>query len=107
MSSKESKACINFALMMAQYCLDQQIKTFGEALESQYVDAHDECQRYGANHSVFDRLAPTFTIDDLRALKRGFCSDVSLRKIISRWMRDGWIGKIDQRHWGKVKVVTS
>jgi hypothetical protein len=106
-STKESKSCLDFALMMAQYCLDQQIKTFGEALESQYVDAHDECQRYGANHSVFDRLAPTFTIDDLRALKRGFCSDVSLRKIISRWMRDGWIGKIDQRHWGKVKVVTS
>jgi hypothetical protein len=103
---KEGSACIKFALMMAEYCLSQQIKTFGEALQSQYVDAQDECQRYGANHSVFDQLAPVFTVDDLRALKRGFCSDVSLRKIISRWMRDGWIEKTDQKHWGK-KNVTS
>ena len=103
---KETKPCLEFALMMAEYCLSQQIKTFGEALQSQYVDAQDECQRYGANHSVFDQLAPTFTVDDLRALKRGFCSDVSLRKIISRWMRDGWIEKTDQKHWGK-KIVTS
>jgi hypothetical protein len=101
-----SKACVKFALMMAEYCLQQQIKTFGEALQSQYVDAQDECQRYGANHSVFDQLSPVFTMDDLRALKRGFCSDVSLRKIISRWMRDGWIEKTDQKHWGK-KIVTS
>ena len=104
--NRESKATIDFALMMAEYCLSQQIKTFGEALQSQYVDAQDECQRYGANHSVFDQLAPVFTVDDLRALKRGFCSDVSLRKIISRWMRDGWIEKTDQKHWGK-KNVTS
>ena len=101
---KETKPCLEFALMMAEYCLSQQIKTFGEALQSQYVDAQDECQRYGANHSVFDQLAPTFTVDDLRALKRGFCSDVSLRKIISRWMRDGWIEKTDQKHWGKTKI---
>ena len=98
---KESKACIDFALMMADYCLSQQIKAFGEALESQHVEAKDECQRYGVNHSVFDQLPPTFTIDDLRALKRGFCSEVGMRVIISRWLRDGWITKIDRHHWSK------
>ena len=101
--AKESKACLDFALMMADYCLMQQIKTFGEALQSQYVEASDECQRYGANHSVFDQLAPTFTIDDLRALKRGYCSETAMRMIISRWMRDGWITKTDRHHWQKVK----
>ena len=101
---KESKACIDFALMMAEYCLSQQIKAFGEALQNQYVDAHEECQRYGANHSVFDQLAPTFTVDDLRALKRGYCSESAMRMIISRWMRDGWISKTDRYHWSKVKV---
>ncbi|MBO6146589.1 MAG: hypothetical protein J6O70_03315, partial [Lachnospiraceae bacterium] len=35
---KETKACLDFALMMADYCLMEQIKTFGEALQSQYVD---------------------------------------------------------------------
>ena len=99
---KESKPCLEFALMMADYCLMEQIKTFGEALQSQYVDASEECQRYGANHSVFDQLAPTFTIDDLRALKRGYCSETAMRMIISRWMRDGWIEKTDSKHWQKV-----
>ena len=101
---RETKQCLDFALMMADYCLMEQIKTFGEALQSQYVDAREECQRYGANHSVFDQLAPTFTIDDLRALKRGYCSETAMRMIISRWMRDGWISKTDRHHWSKVKV---
>ena len=103
--AKESKACLDFAVMMAQYCLDQQMKAFGEALESQFVDARDECIRYGSNHSVFDQLPPSFTMDDLRALKRGFCSEAGLRKIISRWYRDHWIEKTDKTHWKKGNVT--
>ena len=102
--AKESKACLDFALMMAEYCLSQQIKAFGEALESQFVDARDECIRYGSNHSIFDQLSPAFTMDDLRALKRGFCSEAGLRKIISRWYRDHWIEKTDKTHWSKVTI---
>ena len=102
--AKESKACLEFALMMAQYCLDQQMKAFGEVLESQFVDAHDACIRYGSNHTVFDQLSPAFTMDDLRALKRGFCSEAGLRKIISRWYRDHWIEKTDKTHWKKVNI---
>ena len=101
---KETKACLDFALMMAQYCLDQQIKAFGEALRNEYVNAQDECQRYGANHSIFDQLAPSFSMDDLRALKRGYCGESALRNIITRWRRDGWIEKTDSKHWAKVKV---
>ena len=102
--ARESKACIDFALMMADYCLSQQIRAFGEALQNQYVDAQDECLRYGVNHSIFDQLPPTFTIDDLRPLKRGFCSEAALRKITSRWGRDGWIEKVDKTHWRKLKI---
>ena len=103
--NKESKACTDFALMMAEYCLHQQIKAFGEALESQFLDARDECVRYGSNHSIFDQLAPTFTMDDLRALKRGFCGEAGLRKIISRWYRDQWIEKTDRTHWKKLNTT--
>ena len=99
---RESKACLDFALMMAEYCLQQQIKAFGEVLASQFVDAYDECQRYGSNHSVFDQLAPSFTIEDLRALKRGFCSDAGIRQIISRWYRDHWIEKTGNGRWKKL-----
>ncbi|MBO7581503.1 MAG: DUF3987 domain-containing protein [Bacteroidaceae bacterium] len=97
---KESKQCLDFALMMAEYCLSQQIKAFGEALQSQYVDAKEECQRYGANHSVFDQLAPTFSRDDLRALKSG-TTESGLRNILMRWKRDGWIESVDRHHWQK------
>ena len=97
---KESKQCLDFALMMAEYCLSQQIKAFGEALQSQYVDAKEECQRYGANHNVFDQLAPTFSRDDLRALKSG-TTESGLRNILMRWKRDGWIAPVDRHHWQK------
>ena len=97
---RESRNCIKFALLMAQYCLDQQIKVFGEALRNEFVSARDECQRYGANHSVFDQLAPTFTRDDLRALKHD-CSESGLRNIIMRWKRDEWIEVVDRQHFRK------
>ncbi len=102
--ARESKSCLDFALMMAEYCLSQQIKVFGEALRNEYVNAQDECQRYGANHSIFDQLAPSFSMDDLRALKRGYCGESALRNIITRWRRDGWIEKTDSKHWSKIKV---
>jgi len=99
---RESKACLDFALMMASYCLEQQIKVFGQALQNQYVDAQQECQRYGANNSIFDQLPPTFTADDLAALKPSSVPRNSIIKIISRWNRDGWISKADQKRWSKV-----
>ena len=100
--SRESKACLEFALMMAEYTLEQQISAFGETLESQFTDTRSESQRYGSNHSVYDQLPPSFTMGDLRALKRGFCGESALRKIISRWYRDKWIEKTDKAHWKKV-----
>ena len=100
LEGKESNKCIEFALMMADYCLVQQIKTFGEALRSEFVNAYDECQRYGANHSVFDRLAPTFSRADLGALKPE-CGKSGIRNIIMRWKRDRWIEAVDKDHFQK------
>ena len=104
---KESKACLDFALMMAEYCLMQQIKTFGEALMSQYVVASDDCQRYGENKSIFDQLPPAFSLEDLAALKRDNTPRNSLIKIISRWKRDGWIGKTGHNRWNKVAQASA
>ena len=103
---RESKAMLDFALLMAEYCLAEQMKAFGEALRNEYAETKDVCQRYGANHSVFDQLPPVFTMDDLRALKRGYCSDQSLRMIVSRWRHDNWIEKTDARHWRKSNNAT-
>ncbi|MBR4645397.1 MAG: DUF3987 domain-containing protein [Bacteroidaceae bacterium] len=103
-TEKESKSCIDFALLMANYCLEGQMKLFGEALKNQYICAQDECQRYSTNHSVFDQLAPTFTRDDLRALKQG-TTDSGLRNVIMRWKNDGWIEPIDRQHFRKTSRV--
>ena len=107
LEGKESNAAIEFALMMAEYCLKEQIKTFGDSLLNEYVNAKDECQRYGANHSVFDQLPPTFTKEDLRALKSGYCTDNSLYSIISRWKNDGWLEKIGKNKWKKQDTSNS
>ncbi len=97
--AKETQACVDFALMMAEYCLNVQIKTFGEALLSQYMDGNIALKNK-SNKSVFEQLPSLFS--DLRALKNGVCNEVSLRKIISRWLNDGLINKTDLKHWEKV-----
>ena len=99
---RETRQCLDFALMMAEYALKGQIAAFGEALMNQYVDVSKECQRYGANNSIFDQLAPIFTIEDLRALKRENMPRNSLIKIISRWAHDGWVEKADKNLWKKM-----
>ena len=100
---KESKACTDFAVMMAQYSMEQQIRTFGSILQNQYVDAEQESKRYGCNRSIFDQLPPTFTIDDVIALKAKTVSHNAIVKIVSRWNIDGWVEKIDATHWSKTK----
>nr|MCR5131680.1 DUF3987 domain-containing protein [Prevotella sp.] len=97
----ETNDCLEFARLMAEYALEQQIKAFGEALQNEYVDAAQECQRYGKNDSVFDQLPPSFTLNDLRALKGGYYSDSTFRNIILRWRKDGWIEKVARSRWTK------
>ena len=101
LTGKESKDAVDFALLIADYCLEQQIKTFGETLMNEFVNASNECKRYGKNHSVFDQLPPTFSIEDLKALK-GSCGNTGIRVIISRWKRDQWITKVDKGRWSKL-----
>ena len=102
LTGKESKDAVDFALLIADYCLEQQIKTFGEALMNEFVNGKDECQRHCENHSVFDQLPQVFSIDDLKALKYDNCSISAIRMIVYRWKRDGWITKIDKLKWKKV-----
>ena len=99
--AKETQPCIDFALMMAEYCLAQQIKTFGEALSNQYLEAKDLNKRNGANSSVYDQLPPVFSVDDLRSLKNGECGASAIRMIIFRWSHDGWIKKTSGKKWQK------
>ena len=102
---RESKTTVDFAIAIAELTLTGQMRTFGETLLHQYVEATDTCRRQGCNMSVFDQLPPTFTLDELRQLKRGFCSEASLRSILSRWVVSGWTEKIDKMHWRKKELT--
>ena len=99
---RESKASLDFALKIAEYCLEQQMKAFGETLQSGLISASQEGLRNTKNHSIFDQLPPVFSMNDLRALKRGLCGESALRSIILRWRNDEWIEKIDSKHWRKM-----
>ncbi len=103
LDGKESNKCLDFALMMAEYALQQQIAAFGEALQNEFASSNDMNQRHGKNHSVYDQLPPVFSMDDLRAIKHGLSNSNSIRMIVSRWKHDGWIEKSDLKHWKKTK----
>ena len=98
---KESQQCVDFALLMAEYCLNGQIKAFGETLMNQYVQSMDIKKRNGVNNSVFDKLPPVFTLDDVRSLKNRECGASAIRMIIFRWLHDGWIKKLKNKKWQK------
>jgi len=97
----ETKSCLTFARIMAEYCLQQQLAAFGDAFLRQHQDADDSVQRQSRNQSVFDELPETFNLSDLRHLKGDQCGESALRKIISRWCQSHWIEKTGNRHWRK------
>ena len=98
----ESKSSIDFALMMADYCLENQIRNFGWMLQKEFERNSDETTRRSANKSVFDQLPTEFTIDDVATLKRPNLPRNSLIQIVSRWSKDGLVEKTGQMQWKKV-----
>lgn len=93
LAGKESKACIDFAVMMAEYTLHMQIKNFGRTLLKQLAKDSDEAVNCTPNSIVYDDLPTRFTMFDLRALKGPELTDAALYTIIHRWTKEGWIRK--------------
>ena len=87
---KETKHVIDFALMMAEYVLQEQCRLFGDVLRKQYAADADDTRRNSKNRAVFDRLADTFTSHDILALKTDI-TDSTARNIIWRWHEAGWV----------------
>ena len=100
---KESKACLDFAELIAEYALLQQIAAFGEALSNEYANAANEGMRCGANKSIFDQLPPVFTVDEVSSLKGGKLKRNSLNQIVLRWKKLGLVEKLDDTHWRKIQ----
>ena len=96
---KETKHVIDFALMMAEYVLQEQCRLFGDVLRKQYA-ADSDNTRKSKNRAVFDRLADTFTSHDILALKNDI-SDAAARMIIKRWREAGWIEPLPRQKGDK------
>ncbi len=102
LAGKESNACLDFAVKMAEYTLQMQLKVFRPLLVKHYGGNEDNNAPSTTNGNVFSRLPSPFDLQDLRKLKGDELSSGALYTIISRWKTEGWVEK-QGKCWVKVK----
>ena len=97
----ESNACVDFALKMADYTLQMQLKVFKPLLAKYLNDDNTNDATITINGSIFEQLPSPFDMQDLRRLKGSEFSDGALYTIISRWKTEGWVEKTGKGQWTK------
>ena len=103
LAGKESSACVDFAVRMAEYTLQMQLKVFKPILAKYYADSGNDTPGSSINGNIFGRLPSPFNMQDLRQLKGNEIGDSALYTIISRWKAEGWVEK-NGKSWIKKKV---
>ena len=81
----ESKACVDFMLMMAEYCLDTQMRLLGNMIESQQAQNAPAEVRNISDKTTYDKLPKEFTYDDVREAKGSGFSASTYRSDVKRW----------------------
>ena len=105
---KESKACVDFMLMMADYTLQNQMRMLSQMMADQ--QAKNTPTIVISNKVAYDNLPAVFTMADLKAAKGQHYAESSYRSIISRWNSDHLVEEVpadnlggDKRqHWRKI-----
>lgn len=87
----ESKACVDFMLMMADYCLDTQMHMLGNMIESQQAQNAPAEVRTISDKTTYDKLPKEFTYADVKDAKGPGYSDSTLRSYVKRWKEHGII----------------
>ena len=87
----ESKACVDFMLMMADYCLDTQMHMLGNMIESQQAQNAPAEVRTISDKNTYDKLPKEFTYADVKDAKGPGYSDSTLRSYVKRWKEHGII----------------
>ena len=105
LEGRESKACIDFAIQMAEYSLYMQSKNFGQALLRQLAKDKEEGKTNTVNADVYAELPSPFGMADLRRLKGLGITDAALYTIIHRWTKEGWIEKKEKLFY-KIEMQT-
>ena len=90
----ESKACVDFMLMMAEYCLDTQMRLLGNMIESQQAQNTPAEVRNINDKTTYDKLPKEFTYDDVRNAKGSVFSASTYRSDVKRWRDNHLVEKI-------------
>ena len=101
LAGKESNACVDFAVKMAEYTLQMQMKIFAPLLTKFLHEGNDDGISTSVNGSIFEKLPSPFDLHELRRLKGTEFNDGALYTIISRWKSEGWIEKKGKGMWIK------
>ena len=99
LAGKETKTCLAFARMMADYVLEGQCHVFGEILMEQVKGNNVSGEYNSVNQNVFQELPASFGNRDVQSL-RPEITPGNLRVILFRWKNNGWIEK-DGERWRK------
>lgn len=109
---KETDEAIALAKWFADYCLDQQMRLFGGALnasiERSALKIYESGVRMTRNNKFFDALPDAFGYDIMRevAQKRGEkCNENTLRSHVNRWKNNGLIKEVSRGHYEKNPVL--
>ena len=98
---KESKACLDFAVMMAEYALKYQSELFGQQiLEAVCVQSEGYRSR---NKMLFDELPNMFDLAMIQA-KKPQTQLNTLRQMIFKWIHDGLAKPNGKNVWVKTTV---
>ena len=99
---RESKACVDFMLMMADYCLETQTRMLGDMISSQQAN-NEPIVKSISNQVAYDRLPKVFTMDDLRLAKGTNIEESSYRSIICKWKKYKIIEDVPREESGSDK----
>lgn len=99
----ESQASIEFALLMAEFALENQIDLFGQQLLAAHALLSESGSRKTKNKALFDELPGQFTFAMLQQLKPNAKYN-ALRMMVSIWKNGGFIQSVDgvRNTWKKV-----
>ena len=88
---RESRACVDFMMMMADYVLDNQMHLLCQKMESQQAKNEPAVVKTLGNMTVFDKLSREFTLNDVKMAKGPGYEESSYRSIICKWKSCGII----------------
>lgn len=98
---RESRACVDFMLMMADYVLENQMHLLCQKMESQQAKNAPAIVKTLGNRTVYDKLPNEFTLNDVKIAKGLGLEDSSYRSIICKWKASGFIEEMPSQSGDK------